>query len=199
MPSFGFWWMNLNLILLASWYTKLNTATYTYTEEFSFIFGHQIFSNFYVLLLYSLGVYCEIYKTSYNKSNISYLNSLFPLFSLILFSPHSWNSINSYHFSIYIHVYTVFALYAPSHTLSSPPPPSHSHCYPPPHKGPVSPSCSVILQKKKKWTFSLFMIAIQGVSLWHFHGCMYYNLNWFISCIFLLSILVPFLWWFEQF
>jgi hypothetical protein len=44
----------------------------------------------------------------------------------------------------------------------------------------------------------LFKIAIQGISLWHFHVYMYYNLNWFIPSIFLLSILVPFLWWFQQ-
>jgi hypothetical protein len=29
--------------------------------------------------------------------------------------------------------------------------------------------------------------------LWHFRVYMYYNLNWFISSIFLLSTLVPFL------
>jgi hypothetical protein len=34
-------------------------------------------------------------------------------------------------------------------------------------------------------------------SLWHFHVYMYYNLNWFISSIFLLSTLAPFLWWFQ--
>jgi hypothetical protein len=44
----------------------------------------------------------------------------------------------------------------------------------------------------------LFKIATQGVSLWHFHVNMYYNLNWFISSIFLLSTLVPFLWWLQQ-
>jgi hypothetical protein len=44
----------------------------------------------------------------------------------------------------------------------------------------------------------LFKIATQGVSLWHFHVYIYYNPNWFISTIFLLSTLVPFLWWFQQ-
>jgi hypothetical protein len=33
----------------------------------------------------------------------------------------------------------------------------------------------------------LYKIAIQGVSLWHFHVYMYYNLNWFIPSIFRLS------------
>jgi hypothetical protein len=60
---------------------------------------------------------------------------------------------------------------------------------------PVLPFCFPILLKKY---FCLFMIATHGVSLWHFHICMYYNPNWFISTIFLLSTLVPFLWWFQQ-
>jgi hypothetical protein len=34
---------------------------------------------------------------------------------------HSWNSFNRSHFSIYIHVYTVFAPYSQSYTLSLPP------------------------------------------------------------------------------
>jgi hypothetical protein len=44
----------------------------------------------------------------------------------------------------------------------------------------------------------LFKIAIHGVSLWHFHVYTYYNWNCFISSIFLLSTLVPVLWWFQQ-
>jgi hypothetical protein len=53
-----------------------------------------------------LGVHCGIYKYSYNISNISYLNSPPPSFSLIP-SHHSWNRFNMYHFSIFIHLYTV--------------------------------------------------------------------------------------------
>jgi hypothetical protein len=30
--------------------------------------------------------------------------------------------------------------------------------------------------KEKNWHFCLFKIATQGVSLWHFHVCMYYSL-----------------------
>jgi hypothetical protein len=44
----------------------------------------------------------------------------------------------------------------------------------------------------------LFKIAVQGFSLWHFHVYMYYDLNWFISFIFLFSTSVFFLWWFQQ-
>jgi hypothetical protein len=47
--------------------------------------------------------------------------------------------------------------------------------------------------KERKWHFCLFKIATQGVSLGHFHVYMYYSPIWFISSIFLLSTLVPFL------
>jgi hypothetical protein len=40
---------------------------------------------------------------------------------------------------------------------------------------------------------SLFKRATRGISFWHFHVYIYYSLIWFISCIFLLFILVPFL------
>jgi hypothetical protein len=44
----------------------------------------------------------------------------------------------------------------------------------------------------------LFKVATQGVSLWHFHVYVYYNPNWFIFSILLLSTWVPFLRWFQQ-
>jgi hypothetical protein len=43
-------------------------------------------------------------------------------------------------------------------------------------------------------TFVLFKIAIQGVTLWHFHIYIYNNSIWFISSIFLFSALVSSLW-----
>jgi hypothetical protein len=67
-----------------------------------------------LLLLCCMGVYCSIYKGSYNVSNISYLNSsrhCSPSSSL----PDSWNYFNRYHFCIYIHVYTLFAPYSSSY------------------------------------------------------------------------------------
>jgi hypothetical protein len=68
-----------------------------------------------------------------------------------------------------------------------------------PQTWPVMPSCSLILWKKeKKWHFCLFKIVTQGVSLWYFHVYMDYNLNCFISSIFLLSTFVPFLKWFQK-
>jgi hypothetical protein len=77
-------------------------------------------------------VHCGIYKSSYNVSNTSFLNSLFhSLFS----SPHSWNGFNRYHFSINVHVYTVFALFSASYTLS--PPALSSYWYQSPQTRPV--------------------------------------------------------------
>jgi hypothetical protein len=43
-----------------------------------------------------VGVHCGIYKSSYNISNISYLNSPSPPFSFIPSSSHSWNSFMSF-------------------------------------------------------------------------------------------------------
>jgi hypothetical protein len=45
---------------------------------------------------------------------------------------------------------------------------------------------SFIFEKRH---FHLFKVAIQGVSLWHFHVSMYYITNCFIPSIFLLSTL----------
>jgi hypothetical protein len=39
---------------------------------------------------------------------------------------------------------------------------------------------------------SLFKIAIQRVSVWHFHVYTYYNQNWFSPCIFLISTIILF-------
>jgi hypothetical protein len=101
------------------------------------------------------------------------LNSLHhsPLSSLL----HSLNSFNRFHFSIYLHVYTVFVPYSPSYTLDPLPLPSplvstlRQDLFHP----PVLWFC-----KRKKWHFYLFMIAIQGVSLWHF------LITWFLLSIF---------------
>jgi hypothetical protein len=86
------------------------------------------------------------------------LNSCPPSFFSILPPLHSCNSFNRYHFSIYIHVYTVFSLYSP--------PPKHIHCFPS-LVGANFPSQdlfhSPVLQffkGKKNWHFCLFKIAI---------------------------------------
>jgi hypothetical protein len=97
-------------------------------------------------------------------------------------------------------VYTVFALYSPSYTLSPTSFPLPMVPTPPGRTYFALLFSSFIKEKKKegkKWHFCLFKIATQEVSLWHFLVYMYYTLNWFMS-IFLLFTLVPFLWWFQQ-
>jgi hypothetical protein len=92
----------------------------------------------------------------------------------------------------HIHPPSPFPHLLPSPTGSTPPPPA----------GPVWSSCSLILYKKRrrrrKRHFWLLQIATWGVSLWHFHVYMDYSPIWFISSIFLLSTLVPFLWWLQM-
>jgi hypothetical protein len=138
-----------------------------------------------------VGVYCGIYKSSYN---ISYLNSPpLPFFFIFSPSPHSWNSFNRSHFSIYIHVNTIFVPYSLSYTPSP---------LPPPPPGPNSPGriCSSLLfsnfvkKKKRRRHFCLFKIATQrwevGGFLVAIHIYMYHIPNWFISSIFLFPSLV---------
>jgi hypothetical protein len=118
---------------------------------------------------------CQMYHTLFHPLHHSPLSS----------PPHSWSSFNRYNFSIYIHVYTVLALYSASYILPPHPPlplvPTHSL-----QTEPVPPSCSLILKKGKKVTFWFpYDISI--------YICMYYNANWFITSIFLLFTLVLFL------
>jgi hypothetical protein len=104
-------------------------------------------------------VHCGIYKSSYTISNISYFNSSPPSFPFNFHSPHSWNSFNRSHFSIYIHVYTVFfVLYSPSYILFPHAPPPTGSNLPPPQ------TCSALLFSKfikKKRHFYLFTVATQ--------------------------------------
>jgi hypothetical protein len=115
-----------------------------------------------------LGVHCGIYKSSniyifiyiYIYIILEFTLSIILLYPLL---PPFLDSFSRSHFSIYIHVYTVFALYSPSYTLFQHPPPSS--WYPPPHQGPVYP-CVLWLCKRKQ--FGIFVCLInknQGVSL----------------------------------
>jgi hypothetical protein len=90
-------------------------------------FNVKLFLVFFLIVL--LGIHCGIYKSSYNVSNISYLNSPPPLLSFICPSLHPWNGFNRYHFYIYIFLHSVFASYSFSYALFlSPPPSTNSHC-----------------------------------------------------------------------
>jgi hypothetical protein len=62
--------------------------------------------------------------------------------------PHSWNSFNRSHFSIYTHLYILLPPYLPSYTLSPHPLPSHS--YQPPHRIYSALLFSDVERKKEK-------------------------------------------------
>jgi hypothetical protein len=80
-------------------------------------------------------VHCSIYKGSYNVSNILNLNSPTPV----------------YHFSIYIHVYTLFAHYSSSYLFLChlPPPTSVAPPSPPPAES-VRPSCPLEFLEERR-------------------------------------------------
>jgi hypothetical protein len=85
-----------------------------------------VFLSFVFLLLCWVEVRCGIYKSSYNASNVSYVNSPSPPFFFIPPAPpHFWSSFNIYHFYRYIHLYIIFTPYSPFYTLSLTPPLSH--------------------------------------------------------------------------
>jgi hypothetical protein len=133
---------------------------------------------------------------TFTKVLTVYHSWIHPLHHSLLSSlTHYWNSFNVSHFSICIQKYIIFPLHSPSYILSLYPPPLAWVPYT--QTKSVLPSCSLIL---KKWRhFCLFKIAIQGVLLWHFHVYLYYNTNWLIPSFSLLSTLVPFLWWGNEF
>jgi hypothetical protein len=87
-----------------------------------------------------MGVHCGIYKSSLNISNVIFE---FTPSTILPYPPSPIPGIVSTgsHFSFYIHVYTVFAPYSPSHTLSPPPPLSHWYQ---PQAGSVPHSCSSV-------------------------------------------------------
>jgi hypothetical protein len=95
--------------------------------------------------------------------------------------PYSWNSFNRSHVSIFIYEYIVFPPHSLSFTLSLYLP--HPHWYQSQDR-----TCFTLLffVFEKQCHFCLFKIALQGVSLWHFHEYTYYNTLWFIPSIFFL-------------
>jgi hypothetical protein len=142
-------------IILSSWLLLVKMSEYylmTYLSVTSFCF---------ICFIVVLGAHCGIYKSSYNISNISYwIHSLHH--SPLSPSLHSWNSFNRSHFSIYIHMYTVFAPNSPPHALS-PHPPSPSHA------NPTDTICSALLfsdckRKKKRTSFFISSATMMGES-----------------------------------
>jgi hypothetical protein len=122
---------------------------------------------------------------------LQYINCIHSIYHSHLSPPSPipgiiWTGIIFFHLHACLHsICTIFTLPPPS-SPSSPLPlvPNSQNLFHP----PALQCC-----KRKKWHFCLFQIATQGVSLWHFHVYMYYNPNWFISPIFLLSTSDPLL------
>jgi hypothetical protein len=117
-----------------------------------------------------LGVCCRIYKSSYNISSISYLNLPLPSFSFIHPSPIpgivSTGIIFPFRYMCTQYLHLIHYLTPFPHLL---PTPMFQHS--PPQTVTIPPFYSLSLFKK--WHSCLFKIAIQGVSLWHFHVYIY--------------------------
>jgi hypothetical protein len=144
--------------------------------------------SFYFLLFWEKE-HCGSYKSSYSISHMSYLHSLTPSFSFI--PPFlEWFQQVTF-FLIHTCVQRICTIF----TLPCPFPTSSPLLLVPTHSGTVYSALLLsYFVNEKKWPFCLFKIHIQGLSLLHLHIYMYYNQNWFISSIFLLSTLVPFSW-----
>jgi hypothetical protein len=88
---------------------------------------------------------------AFTKVLTIYHSRIHPLHHPTLSSPlHSWNSFNRSNFHLHTCAHSI-CLYLPSHTLSLPPAP---HWYHASQTGPVPPSGSLILQKKKTDIFA---------------------------------------------
>jgi hypothetical protein len=148
----------------------------------------------FILFIFELSYYCCTGRTLWHLQKfLQYIIVEFtaPPFSFILLSPflEEFQQVSFFHFHTCVHNFsTIFTSYTLSlyPTLSSGYQPADRTCF---------TFLSSIFERRH---FCLYKIATQGVSLWHFHVYMYYYLNWFIPSIFLLSTLVPFLWWLDQ-
>jgi hypothetical protein len=79
---------------------------------------------------------------------IKYIILAFTPSTTLLHPPYSRNSFNRYLFSVHIHVYTIFAPYSLSYTLSPPPP--LSRWYQLPNQGLFQPSLLWFCKGKEK-------------------------------------------------
>jgi hypothetical protein len=96
-----------------------------FSDQLLRIFSLRHLKIIFHLLLCWVGLHCGIYKSSYDVSNISHLNSPPPLLPFIPTSPDSWNRYNRciiIAFTLCVHLFcTIFT----SYPLSPPPHPSY--------------------------------------------------------------------------
>jgi hypothetical protein len=80
----------------------------------------SIFLKIFFKIFIVLGVHYDVSQSSYKISQLT------PPFTIILYCshPHSWNSFDRSHFSIFIHEHIIFPLYSPSYTFCLQPPPT---------------------------------------------------------------------------
>jgi hypothetical protein len=141
----------------------------------------------YFFLLCWMGVHCGIYRSSY-LYDIKYTIFEFTPSTILTPIPVRFQQVSFFQLHTYVHsICTICTLPSPFPTSS-------------PLHGTNTPRqdlfCPPVLWfcLKKKDIFFLFKIATQEVYLWHFCIYLYYTLNWFMSSLFLHSMLVPFLW-----
>jgi hypothetical protein len=103
-----------------------------YWEIFVFVLSRIFFHlNWFILFFIGVGWGCIAAFTKFLTIYHIYQTWIHPLPGSPLFLlPQYWNSFNRYLFNIYIHMYTVFAPYSPSCSLTSPPSPSHCYQHP---------------------------------------------------------------------
>jgi hypothetical protein len=93
--------------------------------------GGMTIPDFYNILLYYILYLGSLLHYKAEQNFVQYIKYIIVKLTtntfLTLSSPHSWYSSTHIIFVIYIHVYTVFAPYSPSHALSPPPLLSHFH------------------------------------------------------------------------
>jgi hypothetical protein len=126
------YWKRMNLYLLKQVQDYGESSDSTHWECVErrvvlLLLHYYYYYYYYILVFYCVGsgyivaftnlMIYQIYHSWIHPLHCSPLSSL----------PHSRISFIRSHFFIYIHVYTVFAPYSPSHTVSPPPPPSHRY------------------------------------------------------------------------
>jgi hypothetical protein len=166
-------------------------ATASSSHYISSHFKESYFFNFFLLLLFYWG-----YNVTLTKPPIIYcIELILPITFLCRPSLRLQNSSNRYNFpSTYMCTYYFHRIHYAMLFSFVPSPPTGIN--PPNPRQDLS--CFLFsICILKKWHFCLFKIAIQGISLWHFHVHMNFNPSWFIPFIFLCSASGPFL-WFQQ-